>query len=130
MAISGLEQGPGGVPQTLHLVELLVLVLDVDGHVRVDLLESAEELGPPRGVMAAADRDEVPGRALRPAAQGVAAAQRHRAGVVRRDAAEPVVEHAVEPHRVVDPHVLGRRVVDQPAEGADGGDRVDLLHIR
>src|SRR3954454_8038830 len=42
----GLEQGGGGLPKTLDLVEILVLVLDVHRHVGVDLLERGEELGP------------------------------------------------------------------------------------
>ena len=44
----------GGEAQALHLVELLVLVLDVDGHVRVDLLQRAQELGPVGRVVPAA----------------------------------------------------------------------------
>src|SRR4029453_2154566 len=49
----GLEQGRGGLTQTLELVELLVLVLDVHGHVRVHLLERGEELGPEGDVVSA-----------------------------------------------------------------------------
>src|SRR4051794_1033691 len=56
-----LEESPRSGAQSLHLVELLVLVLDVDRHVRVDLLERLEELAPPVDVVAAADGDEVPG---------------------------------------------------------------------
>ena len=47
-------------------------------------------------VVAAADGHEVPGGVLRPAAQGVGAAEGDGAGLVRVDPAEPVVEHAVD----------------------------------
>jgi hypothetical protein len=71
-------------------------VLDVDRHVGVDLGQCPKELGPELGAVAAADGHEVPGGALRPAAQGVLAAQRQGAGVVAGDPPETVVEYAVE----------------------------------
>jgi hypothetical protein len=57
----GLQEGLGGAAQAFHLVELLVLVLDVDRHVRVDLVQGTQELAPEGDVVAAADGDEVPG---------------------------------------------------------------------
>src|SRR3954454_16936694 len=70
-----LEEGGGGVAETFELVQLLVLVLDVHGHVRIDLLERSQELRPEAAVMPTADRDEVPRGVLRPAGHGVATAQ-------------------------------------------------------
>src|SRR5215218_1054525 len=54
----GLEQGGGGVTEALELVELLVLVFDVHGHVRVDLLECGQEPGPEADVVPASDGHE------------------------------------------------------------------------
>src|SRR4051812_7748037 len=56
----GLEQRVRGVAQPLDLVEFLVLVLDVDRHVRVDLLQRLQEPRPEVDVVAAPDGDEVP----------------------------------------------------------------------
>src|SRR4029453_13570051 len=75
----------------------------------------------------AAHGHEVPGGALGPAAQGVAAAQGQGVGGVGGDPAEAVVEHAVELGRLVDAGILGGRVVDQAAEVPGGQDRVDAL---
>ncbi|MGH1555941.1 hypothetical protein ACRAWF_41310 [Streptomyces sp. L7] len=54
-----------------------VLVLDVDGHVRVDLGEGAQELGPVGDVVADADGDELPRRVLGPGVAGEAVAGGH-----------------------------------------------------
>src|SRR4051812_1381059 len=72
---SGLEQRGRGETKAFELVELLVLVLDVDGHVGVDGLERGEEPRPPVEVVPAPDGDEVPRRVRRPDAQGVRSAK-------------------------------------------------------
>ncbi len=87
----GLEQGLRGTGQTVHPVQFLVLVFDVDRHVGVDGFQGSDEPGPPSDVIAAPDGHEVPGRVLRPARQGVRPAQAQEAGLIWCDPAETVV---------------------------------------
>src|ERR1700712_3630835 len=70
-----LQQGRSGVTKAVHLIELLILVLDVDRHVRVDGLQRCDEAGPPGDVVPAADGDEIPRRIPGPTRQGVWAAE-------------------------------------------------------
>ena len=65
-AASASREHRGGDLESFDAAEFGVLVLDVDQHVGVDLLQRAEELGPERDVVALAEGDEVPGRVLRP----------------------------------------------------------------
>src|SRR3954447_18294670 len=55
-----LEERLGRGAEAFQLVELLILVLDVHGHLRVHLLERREEPPPPGDVMSTSDGDEVP----------------------------------------------------------------------
>lgn len=102
-------------------------MLDVDQHVRVDLVEGAQELGPVGDVVPLAQGDEVPGGRLGPLV-GPLVATEVGARLVGRQTPEAVVEHPVE-RRVlgVDADVLGGGVEDQLAEVPDDRDGVHLL---
>ena len=85
-------------------------------HVGVDLVQGAQELGPEGGVVAFAERDEVPRGVLRPLVRPFVAAE-IRAGSGPAQSTEAVVEHAVQTRRFgIDPDVLGRRVNHELAE--------------
>jgi hypothetical protein len=58
----GLEQGVGGELQPLHRGHRLVFVLDIDRDLRIDLLNSLDELGPKADVVTDTDGNEGPVR--------------------------------------------------------------------
>ena len=86
-----------------------------------------QELAPEGHVMSATYRNEIPGRVLRPATQGVAAAQRNRAAVTWRDPAEAIVQDTVDACGRVDTSVFRGRVVDQVAQTLQRCNGIDAL---
>ena len=122
----GVEEHAGRDLEALDPSQGDVLVLDVDEHVGVDGVQGSEPGRPVDGVVASAEGHEVPGGVLGPLVGPLVPAE-VRAGLVRPEPAEPVVEHAVDRGGRVDPHVLGGGVEDQRAEVLDDGHRVHPL---
>src|SRR5262245_56932997 len=89
-----LDERLGGGAEAAELVELEILVLDVHGHVGVDVAERCEEACPPVDVVPTSDRHEVPRGVLGPAGERVAAAEAERAGLTQRAPGERVVDVA------------------------------------
>ena len=112
--------------QTLQRTEFDVLVLDVDAHVGVDLLQRLQEPRPEIDIVAAADSNEIPRRIFRPLVDDVPATQAGRV-LVQRDSGEPLVEDTVDLAVLIDTGVLGCGVEHQRAQPFDRGDGVDAL---
>src|SRR3954449_10888640 len=92
--VGGVEQHLGGHLETLDGTEAGVLVLDVDEHVWVDCGQCGEPGRPEHRIVAAAERDELPGSILRPLIGPYIPAQVP-SWLVWRQPAEPVVQDAV-----------------------------------